>query len=220
MKTLIVSGIDGVLVDFIGGLIKQLWDKFGFLMQYEDFTSHVNTIGCIYDKLNLVDGSYSYVEIEEFFKKIILSPDFISNLSPFYRYLDILQRLIENKYRMDCNDLNCSYVIKFLSNRHVSLFDCTFSYLSNWDLDADFYLCESKEKFINNLLEFDYNEIIVIEDNVNAVKGIMNDRVHILIRKQPYNGHKSDVWHLYKENRNLIRLSEDLIISRLEKLLV
>jgi hypothetical protein len=124
-KTLIISDIDGVLVDFITGLIKQVWDKFGILMQYNEFTSHIGIVDCVYNKINSIDGSYSYFEVESFFEETILFPDFISSLSPFYKYLDVLQRLIRNKYRMDCAELNCLYTVYFLSNRDCTLYDCT-----------------------------------------------------------------------------------------------
>jgi hypothetical protein len=218
-KTLIISDIDGVLVDFITGLIKQVWDKFGILMQYNEFTSHIGTVDCVYNKINSIDGSYSYFEVESFFEETILFPDFISSLSPFYKYLDVLQRLIRNKYRMDCAELNCSYTVYFLSNRDCTLYDCTSNYLSHWDLDADLYLCRSKEKLINYYLEFDYEEILVIEDNVDAVKNITDERVVIYIREQPWNGDQSDVYRLYGNNGTLVRVSEDVIVETLSRFL-
>jgi hypothetical protein len=78
---------------------------------------------------------------------------------------------------------------------------------------------KSKEKFINYYLEFDYEEILVIEDNVDAVKNITDERVVIYIREQPWNGDQSDVYRLYGNNGTLVRVSEDVIVETLSRFL-
>jgi len=216
-KNLIVSDIDGVLVDFINGLIKAVWGRFHVLINRNDIVRHKKTYELLYKLINenwynvRYNIAYSFEEVCDFYNELINNPKFYSQLTPFYNYLNLLQCLY---VKYDQLSSECNYEVCYLTNRSNDVFQCTLEFLEHWGVNFPLYSTENKCVELNNFLSTEiFEQIIVIEDCVENVVEVVDERVTLIIRQQPYNGMRSSVWSLYKENNRMIRMSEDDIVK-------